>query len=108
MLHLPPPAPPAPHPPLPYCPPPPLQERSQVAREIRLHTQLCHETIIAMYAAWEDASYVYMLLEWAAGVRGGVGVGGYRQRLGHMSQARCRQKEGLGVYCSPLSGWGVG
>ena len=46
-----------------------------MAREIQLHTRLCHETIIAIYAAWEDPHYVYMLLEWAAGVRGGGGAG---------------------------------
>ncbi|KAL6758010.1 kinase-like domain-containing protein [Haematococcus lacustris] len=42
-------------------------ERHQVAREIKLHINLCHDSIIAMYAAWKDRNYVYMALEWAPG-----------------------------------------
>ncbi|PNH08919.1 Aurora kinase C, partial [Tetrabaena socialis] len=38
-----------------------------VAREIRLHADLCHDSIIAMYAAWKDRAYVYLALEWAPG-----------------------------------------
>ena len=46
-----------------------MQERHQVAREVQLHSRLCHDSIIAMYAAWQDKDYVFILLEWAAGVR---------------------------------------
>lgn len=46
----------------------------QVAREIKLHIQLAHDAIIAMYAAWKDANYVYMALEWAPGVSGAEGI----------------------------------
>jgi hypothetical protein len=41
----------------------------QVAREIKLHINLNHASIIAMYAAWKDKQYVYLALEWAPGVR---------------------------------------
>ena len=40
----------------------------QVAREVQLHSTLVHEGVIAMYAAWKDPTYVYMAIEWAAGV----------------------------------------
>ena len=43
---------------------------TQVAREIKLHVNLAHDSIIAMYAAWKDRNYVYLALEWAPGVRG--------------------------------------
>ena len=43
---------------------------TQVAREIKLHVELAHDSIIAMYAAWKDRSYVYLALEWAPGVSG--------------------------------------
>ncbi|GIL71177.1 hypothetical protein Vretifemale_1787, partial [Volvox reticuliferus] len=39
----------------------------QVAREIRLHSDLAHDSIIALYAAWKDKAYVYLALEWAPG-----------------------------------------
>jgi hypothetical protein len=42
----------------------------QVAREIKLHINLNHASIIAMYAAWKDKQYVYLALEWAPGVGG--------------------------------------
>ncbi|KXZ42683.1 hypothetical protein GPECTOR_124g483 [Gonium pectorale] len=42
-------------------------ERHQVAREIRLHSDLAHDSIIALYAAWKDRAYVYLALEWAPG-----------------------------------------
>lgn len=41
-----------------------------MSREIRLHSALVHESIIGMYAAWKDAFFVYLALEWAPGVRG--------------------------------------
>jgi hypothetical protein len=41
----------------------------QVSREIQLHTNLIHDSVIAMYAAWKDSSHVDMAIEWAAGVR---------------------------------------
>lgn len=40
-------------------------ERHQIAREIWLHIQLAHPSIIALYAAWKDADYIYLVLEWA-------------------------------------------
>ena len=39
----------------------------QVQREIRIHGQLQHEHIIALYAAFEDAEHVYLALEYANG-----------------------------------------
>lgn len=41
------------------------QERHQIAREIWLHIQLHHPSIIALYAAWKDRDYIYLVLEWA-------------------------------------------
>ena len=41
----------------------------QVQREIRIHSQLQHEHIIAFYAAFEDNEHVYLALEYAAGAR---------------------------------------
>ena len=40
-------------------------ERHQIAREIWLHIQLAHPSIIALYAAWKDRDYIYLVLEWA-------------------------------------------
>ncbi len=40
-------------------------DRHQVAREIWLHAQLDHPAIIALYAAWKDPDYIYLVLEWA-------------------------------------------
>eukprot|EP00879_Flechtneria_rotunda_P023191 GHRR01024518.1.p1 GENE.GHRR01024518.1~~GHRR01024518.1.p1 ORF type:complete len:533 (+),score=186.16 GHRR01024518.1:153-1751(+) len=40
-------------------------ERHQIAREIWLHIQLNHPSVIALYAAWKDQDYIYMVLEWA-------------------------------------------
>jgi hypothetical protein len=40
-------------------------ERHQIAREIWLHIQLNHPSIIALYAAWKDRDYIYLVLEWA-------------------------------------------
>ncbi len=37
----------------------------QVAREIRIHTDLHHEGIISMFAAWSDPRFVYIAMEWA-------------------------------------------
>ena len=37
----------------------------QVAREVRIHLDLNHPGIIAMYSAWYDASYIYIAMEWA-------------------------------------------
>jgi serine/threonine protein kinase len=42
----------------------------QVAREIRIHMELHHPSIISMYAAWSDTSYVYIAMEWAPEVGG--------------------------------------
>ena len=39
----------------------------QVEREIRIHTALNHESIIQLYAAFEDDAHVYMAQEFAAG-----------------------------------------
>jgi hypothetical protein len=40
-------------------------ERHQIAREIWLHIQLNHPSIIALFAAWKDRDYIYLVLEWA-------------------------------------------
>lgn len=47
-------------------------ERHQIAREIWLHIQLNHPSIIALYAAWKDRDYIYLVLEWAPEVRLGL------------------------------------
>ena len=52
---------------------------AQVAREIRIHLELAHPSIIAMFAAWSDATYVYIAMEWAPEVSrraGQPGAGG--------------------------------
>jgi hypothetical protein len=49
---------------------PPLQ----VAREIRIHMELHHPSIITMFAAWSDTSYVYIAMEWAPEVGSGCAV----------------------------------
>ncbi|GMH33195.1 hypothetical protein BSKO_01029 [Bryopsis sp. KO-2023] len=41
--------------------------RYQVEREIRIHSRLKHDFIVALYAAFEDAKYVYMVQEYAEG-----------------------------------------
>ena len=48
-------------------------ERHQIAREIWLHIQLHHPSIIALYAAWKDRDYIYLVLEWAPEVGAGGG-----------------------------------
>lgn len=40
-------------------------ERFQLAREITIHTRLLHPFIVSLYAAWKDAKYVYLAMEWA-------------------------------------------
>lgn len=47
-------------------------ERHQIAREIWLHIQLNHPSIIALYAAWKDRDYIYLVLEWAPEVCAGI------------------------------------
>lgn len=42
-------------------------ERSQVAREIKLHVRMDQPSVIRMYAAWKDANSIYIALEWAPG-----------------------------------------
>ena len=39
--------------------------RYQVAREIRMHSELYHPHIISLFCAWKDASYIYVAVEWA-------------------------------------------
>jgi aurora kinase len=39
--------------------------RYQVAREIRMHSELCHNNIISLYCAWKDANFIYVAVEWA-------------------------------------------
>lgn len=41
-------------------PPPP-----QLAREVCLHMRSCHPSITALYAAYKDARYIYLLMELA-------------------------------------------
>ena len=41
--------------------------RLQVEREIRLHSCLQHDSIISLYAAFEDDQHVYLAQEFAAG-----------------------------------------
>ncbi|GIL61317.1 hypothetical protein Vafri_15706 [Volvox africanus] len=40
-------------------------ERFQLAREICLHIRIVHPNVVALYAAWKDAKYVYLALDWA-------------------------------------------
>lgn len=49
----------------------------QVEREVRLHAQLRHPSIIALHAAFEDDNYVFMVTEYAEGEAG---------RCGHMME----------------------
>lgn len=42
-------------------------EKNQVEREISIHLGLQHDNIISLYAAFEDESNVYMVLEKATG-----------------------------------------
>lgn len=58
-------------------------ERHQIAREIWLHMQLCHPSIIALYAAWKDKDYIYLALEWAP--QGNV-FSFAQGRRGHLSE----------------------
>lgn len=44
-------------------------------REIRLHSELQHENIVALYAAFEDRDHVYLLQEHASGARCAVLLG---------------------------------
>lgn len=44
-----------------------MERGVQVQREIRIHSQLQHESIIAFYGAFEDSEHVYLALEYAAG-----------------------------------------
>jgi len=44
-----------------------LRFNLQVQREIRIHSQLQHENIIQLYAAFEDREHVYLALEYASG-----------------------------------------
>ncbi len=39
----------------------------QVEREIQIHSQLDHENVIKLFAAFEDAENVYLAQEFAAG-----------------------------------------
>lgn len=39
--------------------------RYQVAREIRMHSELYHENIISLFCAWKDAQYIHVAVEWA-------------------------------------------
>jgi serine/threonine protein kinase len=48
-------------------------ERHQIAREIWLHIQLNHPSVIALYAAWKDKDYIYLVLEWAPEVSAAPG-----------------------------------
>ena len=38
-------------------------------REIRIHSQLFHQNIVSLYAAFEDADHVYLAQEYAAGAQ---------------------------------------
>lgn len=39
----------------------------QVEREIKIHSQLFHQNIVSLFAAFEDADHVYLAQEYAAG-----------------------------------------
>ncbi len=39
----------------------------QVEREIQIHSQLDHENVVKLFAAFEDAENVYLAQEFAAG-----------------------------------------
>ncbi|EFJ47294.1 hypothetical protein VOLCADRAFT_31717, partial [Volvox carteri f. nagariensis] len=40
-------------------------ERFQLAREICLHIRIVHPHVVSLFAAWKDAKYVYLALDWA-------------------------------------------
>jgi aurora kinase len=63
-------------------------ERHQIAREIWLHIQLNHPSIIALYAAWKDRDYIYLVLEWAPEVSVCVGGGALGERGGTRGHGR--------------------
>lgn len=52
----------------------------QVEREVRLHAQLRHPSIIALHAAFEDDNYVFMVTEYAEGEAGGAAGRSMQQR----------------------------
>jgi serine/threonine protein kinase len=39
--------------------------KSILMREVEIHKQLKHENIIKLYTSFEDAEYVYLVLEYA-------------------------------------------
>lgn len=39
--------------------------RYQVAREIRMHSQLLHENIVRLYCAWKDSQFIHVAEEYA-------------------------------------------
>lgn len=39
--------------------------RYQVAREIRMHSQLLHDNIIRLYCAWKDSQFIHVAEEYA-------------------------------------------
>jgi len=43
-------------------------DHAQVQREISTHSSLSHPHVVDFYAAFEDASYIYLVLEYAEGV----------------------------------------
>jgi hypothetical protein len=42
-----------------------LLSRYQVAREIRMHSQLLHENIVRLYCAWKDSQFIHVAEEYA-------------------------------------------
>ncbi len=40
-----------------------LHHREKVDREIDIHQRLRHDNIVRMYSSFEDAQYIYMVLE---------------------------------------------
>jgi serine/threonine protein kinase len=47
------------------APPPSPPHPPQLAREVCLHMRSCHPSITALYAAYKDARYIYLLMELA-------------------------------------------
>ena len=68
----------------------------QVAREVRLHGSLRHPAVIQLYAAFEDAHSIHLVMEYAAG---GDVFGALRAAGG-----RCGEAQALHVVRSCLEG----
>ena len=52
---------------------------TQVEREISIHSSMAHPHIVDFYAAFEDAGFIYLIMEYAEGVSARQGIASSRQ-----------------------------